>query len=386
MNKILKEGFKKANSLKILFLYGHGEGATGFKDREFNLIKNEIKQFIKDRNGQKIDLIIYDSCFLGNVEFLYEMRELSKFSMASSESEFSQGQPFEVLDSLAIMANEGNEKETSIKKIASQLLVKFLSSYSTIEQGKNSKSVNSSSAVFSLYDNSKLDFVLSDLKKIKEELNKLNSETRNLLNRKWQKFSMDDERLIDLGGFLRVLEQEKINDRITDLARTLLDKLNITEADFKTVSPLIQMRSPFPNEAIAIVSVNNKNKTDLERILPSFKNQINSTYLKDGEVALKVNKLLRIAPFYPHIRSIEIRFIDPKTGKNLGESKQIHRTKDLKIHENKSSSPIQFFGFTESQKTIEKRYSGINISNPFKPMPNFDYLNLEFQSKTQWLK
>lgn len=386
LEKLLKNGFKNSQSLKVLFLYGHGVGATGFKDKDLSLIKNEIFQYIQNNNGQKIDLIVYDSCFLGNLEFLYEMRNLSKFSMGSSESEFSQGQPFEVLDSILPIVLENSNKEIATKKVATELLVKFLSSYSTLEKGKNANEVETSSAVFSLFDNSKFEILMTELKKLRSELNKLAPEKQNLLNKRWQKYAMDDQKLLDLGGFLKVLVTENLNNEISLVSKNLLSKLNITESDFKAVSPMIQMRSPLPGEALAIVSVNNKNKEALASLLPNLKNQTESPYTKSGEVALKVNKLLRVAPFLPHIQSVEIRFIDPKTGKNVGEIRSVKRTKDLKIHENKISSPIQFFGFTESQKTIEKRYSGLNISHPFKPMPNFDYMNLEFQAKTQWLK
>lgn len=389
LEKILRSGFKNPHSLKVLFLYGHGVGATGFKDKDISLIKNEILQFIQNNDGQKIDLIVYDSCFLGNLEFLYEMRELSTYSMASSESEFSQGQPFEVLDSLLVSIQNSSTKQMAIKKVAADLLIKFLSSYSTIEKGKNANMVDTSSAVFALFDNSKFESLIADLKKLRKELSKLSLEKQNHLNKKWQKYAMDDQKLIDLGGFLKVLcleDQNKENKEIAVLAKNLLNTLNITESDFKSVSPAIQMRSPKPNEALALISVNNKSGEALNKLLPTLKNIQTTPFTREGEVAVKVNKVLRIAPFLPHIQSVEIRFIDPKTGKTLGLEKSIKRTKDLKIHENKMTSPIQFFGFTESQKTIEKRYSGLNISHPFKPMPNFDYMNLEFQSKTQWLK
>lgn len=386
LEKILKSGFKDKNSLKVLFLYGHGVGATGFKDKDLSLIKNEILQYILNNGGQKIDLIVYDSCFLGNLEFLYEMRNLSNYSMGSSESEFSQGQPFEVLDSLLPIVHQSANRQIATKRIAADLLIKFLSSYSSIEKGKNAQMVETSSAVFALFDNSKFEILMSDLKKLRYELGKLSPERQHDLNKKWQKYSMDDQKLLDLGGFLKVLSLDDQNKEIVSLAKNLLRALNITASDFKSVSPAIQMRSPKPNAALAVISVNNKDTEALKRLLPTLKNIQTSSFTREGEVAVKVNKVLRIAPFLPHIQSVEVRFIDPQTGKMLGEGKSIKRSKDLKIHENELTSPIQFFGFTESQKTIEKRYSGLNISHPFKPMPNFDYMNLEFQSKTQWLK
>lgn len=386
LTKVLKSGFKNPSSVKILFLYGHGVGATGFKDKDLGLIKSEIANYLISNNGEKIDLIVYDSCFLGNLEFLYEMRELSHYSMASSESEFSQGQPFEVIDSLLPLVQEASSKDIKVKKIAAELMIKFLSSYSTLEKGKHAKLVETSSAVFSMFDNKKFESLMNDLKKLRLELSKLSAEKQNMLSKKWQKYSMDDQRLLDLGGFLKVIVMENANAETALLAKNLLAKLNINESDFKTVSPTLQWRSPKPNEALAILSVNQKNAEALQLLLPKLKNQVASSFVKPGEIALKVNKVLRLAPFLPHISSVEVRFIDPITGLDLAQTKSYKRTRDLKIHENKISSPIQFFGFTESQKTIEKRYSGLNISHPFKPMPNFDYMNLEFQSKTQWLK
>lgn len=386
IEKILKNNFKNSESLKILFLYGHGVGPTGFKDKDLNLLKNEILNFIRNNNGQKIDLIVYDSCFLGNIEFLYEMRDLSKFSMASSESEFSQGQPFEVIDSLLSIVLSEPKRELATKKLALELLLKFLSSYSTLENGKNAKTVTSSSAVFSIFDNSKFEFLMNDLGKLRVELNHLSAEQQIRLNKKWKKYSMDDDKLLDLGGFLKILNAENISSEITALSKNILLKLNITESDFKSVSPMVQFRSPLPNSALAILSVNNKNQEDIQRLLPSLKNQVSTPFTRKGEVALEVKKVLKISPFLPHIQTIEVRFIDPKTGNSLGEIKSVKRDRDLKIHENKINSPIQFFGFTESQKTIEKRYSGLNISHPFRAMPNFDYMNLEFQTKIGWLK
>lgn len=385
LSKLLVSSFKQNNSIKILFLYGHGLGPTGFKDIDLFWLKEELATYVK-KSGTKLDLVVYDSCFLGNIEFLFEMRNISHFSMASEESEFAQGQPFEILDSLQENLKQDDVHSTKTKKMAAEILQKFLSSYSTINESKNGKHVESSSAVFALYDNKNWESLINGFKNLKKELNNLTQTSKVKLDSKFKRISMDNSNLLDVGQFLKIIISDSASPQLGQIAEGLLQKLDITTDDFQAISPMIQLRSPKSGSAILALSVNNHDRSALERLLPNLKNQINSKFLKPSEVGIKVNQLVRLQPFLPHVKSIEVRFFDPNSGESYSQPVTYVRTKDLKIHENKISSPILLFGVTESKKTMEKRYSGLNITHPFRPMPNIDYMNLEFQKKIHWLQ
>lgn len=379
----LKLSFKNKNSLKILFLYGHGVGSLGFKDIPTSLIKEQIMAW-SNESGMQLDLLVLDSCFLGNVDFLYEMKELSRFTLSSPESEFSSGQPFDTLESLLEVDQKfvHLDREGRIKKIAEELLFKFLSSYSTVHKGKNKKNVISSSAVFNLIDNKKLNGLIPSLKRIRSTIDQFTLAEVDLFNKKIKKYQMENPELVDLGGMLLVLE-EMGSSALKEEVKKLKKLLDLNSTDFRSVSPHVSLKSPKPN-AILKVGINNWSRSDslkLENVLEG-----KSWKKEDDFYLVKVEKIFKAYPFLPHIFEFNAQWIDGSTGQKIGEEFKIVRSSDLKVHFNNVTSPVAVFGFTESTKTYQKSYSGLSISNPLLSMPGIDYLDLSFQQATNWLR
>jgi len=381
--KFLKLSFKNHQSLKILFLYGHGLGALGFKNITTSFIREQILAW-SNETGMKLDLLVLDSCFLGNIDFLYEMKDISRFTLSSPESEFSTGQPFESLESLLEVDDKFAQldREGRIKKIAEELLFKFLSNYSTVNKGKDKKNVVTSSALFSLIDNKNLNSLIPSLKKIRQGIEQLSVQEIDSFNKKMRKYQMENPDLVDLGGMLLVLE-EMGNPKLKDEVKHLKKILDLNSADFKSVSPHVSLKSPKPN-ALLKVGINNWSREGydiLESVLVG-----KSWQKQDNYFVVKVEKLFKAYPFHPHVTEFNAQWIDGATGNDIGEEFKIVRRSDLKVHFNKSTSPVLVFGFTESHKTYQKSYSGLSISHPTRPMPGFDYLELSFQQATNWLK
>lgn len=380
--KFLKLSFKNPHSIKILFLYGHGEGALGFKDIPTALIKDQISAWMNE-TGLKLDLVVLDSCFLGNFDFLYQMHELSRFTLASPESEFSAGQPFDVIESLLDVERQyaQYEKELRVKKVAEELLMKFLTSYSAVYKGKDHKRVVSSSALFSLIDNNNLKQLISPLKNLRLGLDQFSSSELENLNRKLKKYQMENPDLIDLGGMLLALEDIGHPKTLAEVKK-LKNLLDLNSSDFRSVSPQVNLRSPMAN-AILKIGINNWSAADLEKLDPVASKHWQK---KANYFLVKVNKVFKAYPFLPHVLEFNAQWIDEASGQKIGNEIKIVRSSDLKIHSNKSTSPVLVFGFTESAKTYQKSYSGLAISHPLRSMPGFDYLELDFQQATNWLR
>ncbi len=378
LSKFLFQSFKEINSLKVLHLYGHGVGATGYDDFEFKKLKYEIETFLKQKNT-KIDLIIYDSCFLGNIEFLYEMRNLSRFSIASEESLFSTGQPLKGLDGMIqdLRLKIGSDRREQILFLSKEIISNFLFSYSTVTNGKYSQVVSESSAVIALYDNSKWSQFIKDFKILRNELDNLSELEKNNLLKKIEKLFLDKKTQIDLGVLLNKLAT---NSKLLS-SKKILSALEIDKADFRSLNPSLTLKKPSVG-AILEVGINNwsNNAEVLVPILP--KSKILSSN-KNG-IFLSVEKIIRLSPFLPHVKTFNARWIDQKTNKVIGKEFRYERKTDLKF--SYSNSFIKFFGFTESQNSIKQKYSGIAITHPFQTFPNLDYLDLEFQQLTNWLK
>lgn len=381
--KFLKLSFKNPQSIKILFLYGHGVGALGFKDITTSQIKEQILTW-SEETGMKLDLLVLDSCFLGNIDFLYEMRNVSRFTLASPEAEFSSGQPFDMIDSFLEVDNKHSSlnREERVRKIAEEILNKFLASYSTVFKGRERRNVDSSSAIFSLIDNKNLSKVVLSLKKIRVFLDQFSQKERELFNKKIVKFQMENPDLIDFGGMLVVLSEMGLVDLSNEIIKT--KKLfDLSSSDFTSVSPHVTLKSPAEN-AILKIGVNDWSAQEigtLEAALVGKRYQRFETYF-----LVSVDKSFRIYPFLPHILEFNAQWVEAKSHKALGAEIKVVRTSDLKIHRNKSSGPVLLFGFTESKRAYQKIYSGLGISHPFRPMPGFDYFDLEFQQTTNWLK
>ena len=178
LQNFLKNAFKSPQSKKILIIYGHGQGSEGLS--ELPLV--EAKKLLNNI-GMKLDILWWDSCFMGNTEFLHEVKTVADYTLASQEAEFTSGLPFETINMLPDLDNA--------KSAALFLAKSFIESYSYLLKGSQRANVSTSSATISIIDNNKCDEVIPLIRASKEIFEKLpDSVQKAILSEVKKKYAM----------------------------------------------------------------------------------------------------------------------------------------------------------------------------------------------------
>lgn len=377
----LKNAFKDASSKKALIFYGHGEGPNGLRDMPTAELKKTLKQL-----NIKLDVLWLDACFLANLEFLYEIRSASKFTIASEEAEFSAGLPFEALSELP---SYENGSDASV-----YLAGRFIESYSYLKNGEQRDYVSTSSATVSVIENQELDVFVNSFKTVSQIIAKLPVKDLAALKSKLsKKFSMDDRSLVDLGRLLIELRLV-IKDQATDLVLTkLIRLLNIESVKKLKSNPRVRITAP-TEKAQMVFGFNNWEN--------GFQNEYTDNPLFTGVLATKnfiagpnknnwpvkkfESKSTILTPFAPGITSFDYYFLDV-SGKLISEAKSITKTNDLvEISRSQKAAGafLVYTAYTQQIGSKAEKYTGVNITL-FDTAPSMDYFEMEFNQKTGWL-
>ena len=376
LDSFLKNAFKDVDSKKMLIFYGHGLGSSGLKD----LRTPEIKKLLNTQNI-KLDILWFDACYLSNLEFLYEMKSFSHYTIASQEAEFSSGLPFE---SLSELPQYSSPEEGSVF-----LAKSFIESYSYLKNGIQRDFVSTSSATISVIKNSELNTITSEMKSISKILKSLPQETQNNLRAKLiKKYSMDKNDLVDLGHLLielRLIVKDPAKDQV--LTR-LIRALNIDSVKRLKTNPRIKIYSP-ETSAIMVFGFNGwENGFKKEYI----DNPLFSQILKADQFVIGMKdeywptkkftgsyKIL--TPFAPGIMSFDYYFINDKQDTLLSEALTFSRTHDI-VETN--GELLLYSAYTQRVGSLAERYTGINIT-VFNSTPSMDYFESDFNKLTNWL-
>ncbi len=377
----LKGAFKDSTSKKALIFYGHGEGPNGLRDMPTAELKSALKQ-----SNIKVDVLWLDACFLANLEFLYEIRNASKFTIASEEAEFAAGLPFESLSELPTF-DDGNTASV-------YLAGRFIESYSYLKNGEQRDYVSTSSATVSVIENQELDTFVSAFKKVPAIIAKLPAKELSALKSKLtKKFSMDEKSLIDLGHMLIELRLV-IKDPAADKELTALIRLlNIESVKKLKSNPRVRILAPVEKAQMVFGFNNWENGFQSEYTdNPLFPGILNTKTFISGPnrnnwpVKKFENKSTILTPFAPGITSFDYYFLDA-SGKLISEAKSITRTHDL-VESSRSQKVAGAFlvysAYTQQLGAKAEKYTGVNITL-FDTAPSMDYFEMEFNQKTSWL-
>lgn len=380
----LKKSFKDSTSKKMLVIYGHGLGPEGMKDAA----TNEIKNFLLD-SKIKFDLIWFDSCFLANLEFLYEMRKTAQYTIASEEAEFSSGMQFETLSELV---KYDNPEEASIF-----LAKSFIDSYSYMKNGKQKDSVASTSATISVIKNSELEAFTKQFIKVLKVLASLDTAQKEQLKKTLlRKFNMQKIELIDLGHFLIEL-RKLIRDPSSDALLTIMIRqLNIESVKKLRTNPIIRITAPEAGAHMVFGFNHWENGHEAEYMEnPLFKEILSAKLFAPGINNLKwpVKKFeyasTIISPFAPGIESFDYYFVSADKQKLLTkETISLTRAQDVIEIPRTNNTPGSFLVYSAYTQQVGKkaeRYTGVNVTL-FESIPSMDYFELEFNKLISWLK
>ena len=329
-----------------------------------------------------------DACFMANLEFLYEIKDASDYTIASEEAEFASGLPFQQLSQLSSASN-GKEAAMALAKT-------FIESYSYLKNGSQRNYVSVSSATISVIENKNLEGLTQSMKNVSALYKTLSSEQQSKIIKTLQKTAtMDDKSMIDLGILLielRKLNKTPVQDHsLTEIIRLL----NIEAVKKLKTNPRIHLTAPDASiNTQMIFGFNNwtvgskKDFTEGEIFSSILKNDGFIDGPRNMQWPLKKMKAaldLVATPFAPGINIFNYYFINSSNEKLSTEVQSVSRTHDIvESFADSKLTPIAYFAYTQQVGSKAERYTGMNITMP-GTIPSLDYFELKFNSVTEWL-
>jgi hypothetical protein len=367
--------YKNSNSKKALIIYSHGKGPQGLQ----NISTTELNDNILSHTPH-LDILWFDACFMANIEFLYQIKDKSFYTIASEDAEFSSGMPFQTLDQLT--------KASTPEEAAIMLGKNFIESYSYLKTGSQRNYVSQSSSTISIFENSKWEMLTNNLQIISQKIKSFGLDLKILK----KSYSMENSELVDLGHLLVNFRASNKDPLLDKLLTSTIRLLNIQSIRQLKSNPRIKIPNPEKNSLMvfgfenwtrgsqADFSINQVYKQIL-----SYNDFISGPNQKTWPYKKENAKNIMITPFAPGINTFNYYFLDHSATKLLTESKSIYRTSDYVVVErDNKNSPLVFSAYTQEIGKKAERYTGVSITFP-GTTPSLDYFQLEFNQHVQWL-
>jgi hypothetical protein len=378
----LKIFFQTAYSVpsakRLLVVYGHGEGYKGLRQKKIINLSQSLTRLLPARGGMPLDILWFDSCFMGSIEALYQLRALSPFFVSSEDAEFSAGTPFEIFEELG-------EGPDDTKAVATNLATRFVESYSFIEQGSQTRSVIKSAATINVIESAKLKNLMPLLKDFAARLG--SDEVIRRVRAISNKISMGQTDLVDLGQLTKRLANLPV---IGEVSKRISSFLEVSKSRIKTNSRI--KLKPDQQGALVVFGFENWSRgwqKDLQ-IVSQLPGNLKPAQFVDGPKtkkwpARKINKQIYVSPFMPGLQTFNFFFADPKTLQAVSPLSSFQRTQDYDSFTASSvANPIVFSAYTQAIGSEAEKYTGLNISDPGAGVPTIDYIETDFFKETQW--
>ncbi len=371
----LEQTFKDQDSKKSLIIYSHGRGLEGLES--INTL--ELKDMISAHTPH-LDILWFDACFMANIEFLYELKDLSSFTIASEDAEFSSGMPFQSLNQLPLMSTASS---------ASLMLARdFIESYSYVKNGSQRNYVSESSSTITVFDNSKWDLLVTNLNLIAKKMKELSLNFTYLL----KYFTMENQELVDLGHLLISMRASTKDHNFDKLLTSTIRLLNIQSIRKLKTNPRIKIINP-DTTSIMVFGFNNwaignqadfLNNSVLTQIV-HYDNFILGPKQVSWPYKKVSTKTTTITPFAPNLNIFNYYFLNKSGTKLLSNSETVYRTSDIvEIERENINSPLLYSAYTQEIGKNAERYTGLSITLP-KTIPTLDYYQLNFNQLVHWL-
>jgi len=361
LSAFLSRAFVREDSKRLLVIYGHGLGYDGFKELPLLPLRKELEKL-------RLDVLWLDACFMATLEVAAELRGTAKFLVASQESEFSSGAPFELFQQ-----SLSETPEVTAKKMAER----FLESYSFLRQGSQTGAVYRSSATISVIDLEKLEPLYAFIRDFNDELKQ---DFDNLP----KKFRMEQTDLIDFGSLLQSYPE-------SETALSLSRALELGEAKSRKTNPRLKVEAPESGSLLVFGFENwkrgNRRDSDVLEKLPPHLHAEQFVYGPNRRQwpARPVNVRLYLTPFTVGLNRFDYYFADPATGRPLTEKSFIERKRDYVVREARElSNPLRFSGYTQGVGAAAEIYTGLAVLAPGTGVANVDYTELRFFQLTGW--
>lgn len=201
-SRFISDAFKNPQSKKILIIYGHGSAFDGFNQMSISEWEKYLPQ---------VDILWFQSCFMANIETVFQWRNHFQYFIGSQESEFSGGRTMTNLDASL-------STDLPAEKMALLLAKQYIVSYSYSAQGLSRFEREETGATIAVIEKEALIHSIQYFQKawvnIKEKIKTL-TEQQNLnqkinIIRKYA--SMENSKLTDLGLFSYLFGEDDLVD------------------------------------------------------------------------------------------------------------------------------------------------------------------------------
>lgn len=366
LRRFFASAFRKTGSQRLLLIYAHGEGHEGLRLKPLVPFVQSIQSSLPARNGQPLDLLWLNSCFMASVEAVWELAPISRWVLASQDAEFSAGAPFDVLNAI----------ENKSPSEAGQILgFRYLESYSFLKKGSQRRSVFESAATISLVDTKSLLKLGPKLKRAAAQAKSASS----AIEKKIRRAGMAKDGLVDLGHTAHSIGA-------TDLSLTL----ETNAAGKRHTSPRIYIPVPTPGARLVFGYENwtrgfRGDEESLEK-LPVTRQGFYQRGPKGKDWPFRTGERRhQLAPFSPGLNLFNFFFAAPSSDKAISGESFFQRTRDVFTFQAEApENPVVFSGHTEGKGAAGERYTGLNVWDPTQSTPSTDYLDLKFFQATGW--
>lgn len=386
------------NDFRFLVVYGHGFAFDGLKKISLRNFRFNLQSALglskSDGSGRPLDLLWFDSCFMSNLETLYELRKVSPLIVASEEAEFKTGSPFKSLQRLTENGDSDSSLAGQPLTVAVGLAEEFIESYSYLLKGEQRKSVKTSSSTISVIDTTLLPNLVQKISALSSKVAPLTAEQKTKLSRTVSKITMKDRDLIDFGNLVdQISKTSEFGEELRIGAKEIRQLLELNHQGRTKTNPRLRVYPP-QNDQLMVYGFNdwkrgfeNDQKFPKERLPKNLQPEI---YV-DGDKgtrwpARKIHKRLDLIPFSPGVESFQYYFADPATHIATSDIEEFERPTDLFIFTSKSAlNPVRFSGYTQGVASFGEHYTGFSVANPLLGQSvGVEYPLLDFAKETQW--
>lgn len=409
MQEFLANAYTAGESRRLLILWGHGLGFQGMKGMRLGPLRELLERSIPARpplganesmgmgseedniqtKRKPLDILWFDSCFMGTVEVAYEMKDLATHMIASQEAEFSTGAPLERLYQL-------EDDTLSTEEVSIILARDFIRSYSFLRGGTQTGAIEKSPATITAIDLAKIPTLVEEILAVRESQKNLRGGLRKELNATAQERNMEMEGLADLVGLMADLRDlEATKDIAVEAINNVIRRVEgFGRANRAREALPITVRAPKGYPKAWLVFGYNEWMYGYEGdwgTLEKLPDGLHPDGFIEGKHGMKwpfkeVSGFMEVYPFTPGRNRFYYYYVDPKTGKRISGEESKLRWVDKEVVEFEAANPenpIRFSAYTQSVGERSERYFGLAIFDPSGRMQP-GVRHTRFHEKTKW--
>lgn len=214
----IANGMKKhPSATNVVYLGGHGFGYKQVASMTANQLKGVLARS-EQLSGKKPDVVVMESCLMGNVEAMSELKDSAKVALVSEEVVAATALPID--DMLADAANKGGTPEEIGKRMIDLAKdIEGVETYAAVNLEKMKPLLGKMNTLGKLVQSEIAMGKKADVQEAVKKAMKFPQGKLMFLERKMVNFS-------DLGGFVKALDSDKFSNTTRKAAKETLKAID----------------------------------------------------------------------------------------------------------------------------------------------------------------